>query len=39
VLLTGPYHTPSLEGQYVLKNVILLAAAMVIAITMRPRHR
>lgn len=32
-LFTGPYHAPTLEGQYVLKNVILLAAALLIATT------
>ncbi|MGH3774110.1 MAG: hypothetical protein ACRDRW_22410 [Pseudonocardiaceae bacterium] len=31
----GPNHMPTLEGQYVLKDVILLAAAMVIATTVR----
>jgi putative oxidoreductase len=31
----GPYHMPTLEGQYVLKDVILFAAAMVIATTVR----
>lgn len=35
-IFAGPYHMPTLEGQYVLKNVILLAAAMVIATTVRP---
>lgn len=34
-IFAGPYHMPTLEGQYVLKNVILLAAAMVIAATIR----
>jgi uncharacterized membrane protein YkgB len=34
-IFSGPYHMPTLEGQYVLKNVILLAAAMVIAATIR----
>jgi len=30
-LFSGPYHAPTLEGQYVLKDVILVAAGMVIA--------
>jgi len=30
-LFAGPHHAPTLEGQYVLKDVILVAAAMVIA--------
>jgi uncharacterized membrane protein YkgB len=30
-LFSGPDHTPSLEGQYVLKDIILLAATLVIA--------
>ena len=30
-LFSGPDHTPTLEGQYVLKDVILLAATLVIA--------
>ncbi|MDT8913113.1 hypothetical protein [Amycolatopsis sp. PS_44_ISF1] len=30
-LFSGPYHAPTLEGQYVLKDVILVAAAMVVA--------
>ena len=34
-LFSGPYHMPTLEGQYVLKDVILLTAAMVIATTAR----
>ncbi len=34
-IFAGPHHMPTLEGQYVLKNVILLAAAMVIAATIR----
>lgn len=32
-MFAGPYNMPTLEGQYVLKDVILLAAAMVIAST------
>lgn len=31
----GPHHMPTLEGQYVLKDVILLAAGLVIATTVR----
>ncbi len=34
-LFSGPHHMPTLEGQYVLKDVVLLAAAMVIATTVR----
>jgi uncharacterized membrane protein YkgB len=30
-LFAGPHHAPTLEGQYVLKDVILVAAGMVIA--------
>lgn len=30
-LFMGPYHAPSLVGQYVLKDIILLAASLVIA--------
>lgn len=30
-LFSGPYNAPTLEGQYVLKDVILVAAGMVIA--------
>lgn len=37
-IFAGPYHMPTLEGQYVIKNLILLAAAMVIATTVRRRH-
>lgn len=37
-LFAGPNHMPTLEGQYVLKDVILLTAAMVIATTVRRRH-
>ncbi len=29
-LFAGPHHAPTLEGQYVLKDVILVAAAMVV---------
>jgi uncharacterized membrane protein YkgB len=34
-LFAGPHHMPTLEGQYVLKDVILVAVAMVIATTVR----
>jgi uncharacterized membrane protein YkgB len=34
-LFSGPYHAPTLEGQYVLKDVILLTATLVIAIRLR----
>jgi len=34
-LFTGPSHAPNLKGQYVLKDVVLVAAAMVIAATLR----
>ncbi len=38
-LFSGPYHAPTLEGQYVLKDVILVAAGMVIvAGTLRGGH-
>ncbi len=30
-LFSGPYHAPTLEGQYVLKDIILVTAALVIA--------
>jgi len=30
-LFAGPHHAPTLEGQYVLKDIILVAAGMVIA--------
>ncbi|WP_369377981.1 hypothetical protein [Streptomyces sp. cg36] len=40
----GPHHMPTLEGQYVLKDVVLLAAGLVLATTARAtappvRHR
>jgi uncharacterized membrane protein YkgB len=39
-LFSGPDHMPTLEGQYVLKDVILLAATLVIAnATIRKRLR
>jgi uncharacterized membrane protein YphA (DoxX/SURF4 family) len=34
-LFGGPHHAPTLEGQYVLKDVILAAAALVLASTLR----
>jgi uncharacterized membrane protein YphA (DoxX/SURF4 family) len=34
-VFAGPHHMPTLEGQYVLKDLILLTAAMVIATTVR----
>ncbi|MGH3780173.1 MAG: hypothetical protein ACRDRO_05945 [Pseudonocardiaceae bacterium] len=34
-LFAGPHHMPTLEGQYVLKDVILVAVVMVIATTVR----
>jgi uncharacterized membrane protein YkgB len=34
-IFAGSHHMPTLEGQYVLKDVILLTAAMVIATTVR----
>lgn len=34
-LFAGPHHMPTLEAQYVLKDLILVAAAMVIATTVR----
>jgi uncharacterized membrane protein YphA (DoxX/SURF4 family) len=34
-MFAGPHHAPTLAGQYVLKDVILVAAAMVIASTAR----
>ena len=34
-LFAGPGHMPTLEGQYVLKDLILVAAAMVVATTFR----
>lgn len=30
-LFAGPHHAPTLEGQYVLKDIVLVAAAMVVA--------
>ena len=36
-LFGGPDHAPTLEGQYVIKDLILLAAVMAIAATVRRR--
>ena len=33
-LFSGPHHAPTLEGQYVLKDVILVAATLVLAATL-----
>lgn len=39
-LFMGPHHAPTLEGQYVLKDVILVAAILVVAATaLRGRRR
>ncbi len=38
-LFSGPYHAPTLEGQYVLKDIILLTATLVIAIRLRRRKK
>lgn len=34
-LFSGPHHAPTLEGQYVLKDIILVGATLVIAATVR----
>lgn len=34
-LFDGPHHAPTLEGQYVLKDLILVAAGMVVSSTVR----
>jgi putative oxidoreductase len=34
-LFSGPHHAPTLQGQYVLKDVIIVAAVLVIATTVR----
>ena len=34
-MFSGPHHAPSLEGQYVIKDVVTVAAGMVIAATVR----
>jgi putative oxidoreductase len=36
-LFSGPDHAPTLEGQYVLKDIVFLTASLVIATTLR-RH-
>jgi len=33
-LFSGPNHAPTLEGQYVLKDIILFTASLVIATTL-----
>lgn len=38
-MFSGPDHAPTLEGQYVLKDVLLLTAALVIAATIRPGQK
>lgn len=38
-LFAGPDHAPTLEGQYVLKDVILLSASLLIAVTEASRRR
>ena len=37
-LFAGPHHAPTLEGQYVLKDVVLVAAGMVVSSTVRGGH-
>jgi len=37
-LFSGPNNAPTLEGQYVLKDVILVGAALVLAATLRGGH-
>lgn len=34
-LFAGPHHAPTLEGQYVLKDLVLVAAGMVVSSTVR----
>lgn len=34
-LFGGPFHAPTLEGQYVLKDVVLISAGLVIGATLR----
>lgn len=34
-LFAGPHHAPTLEGQYVLKDIVLVGAGMVVASTLR----
>lgn len=36
-LFSGPDHAPTLEGQYVLKDIVFLTASLVIATTLRHR--
>ncbi len=36
-LFSGPDHAPTLEGQYVLKDIVFLTASLVIATTLRRR--
>ena len=38
-LFSGPYHAPTLMGQYVFKDIILLAAVLVVAADVRRRNR
>jgi putative oxidoreductase len=38
-MFAGPHHMPTLEGQYVLKDLILVTAAVVIATAARRRDR
>ena len=37
-LFTGPYGAPNLEGQYVIKDLVLAAAGLVVAATVRGGH-
>lgn len=37
-LFSGPHHAPTLEGQYVLKDLVLVAAGMVVSATVRGGH-
>jgi putative oxidoreductase len=34
-LFSGPHHAPTLEGQYVLKDIVFVAATLVLASTLR----
>ncbi|HEX8157791.1 MAG TPA: DoxX family protein [Solirubrobacteraceae bacterium] len=34
-LFSGPHHAPTLEGQYVIKDIVLVAATLVLASTLR----
>ncbi|HEX3779707.1 MAG TPA: hypothetical protein VHX38_08555 [Pseudonocardiaceae bacterium] len=38
-LFSGPYHAPTLMGQYVFKDIILLAAVLVVSMQVRRRAR